>query len=417
RSVRVEYLFRCDTLVTSLQEQQNSKDGLDRDGNGTISAQEFADRKSEYLSEFARVSNLRVDGKAIELHGSLAASSIFDIRGEGDITGARAVGNWLVGYLFVLSSDVPIEEFNPGKHVVSFSAEDARLTAMATRIDYEVKTLLPNGQLRPRMDWQMRPQRFAGGMVQALFVEVDIPEAKEDPANEGKSAPDIDTAEAISQRKEAIIEREQERFASGDVSEDARQESELRRLLDEIAGGGLAMWLAFLAIFGLGAWHALQPGHGKTLVASYLISTHGRPRDALTLGVTVTMAHVSGVFLMLGIWLGIEAAFPDWRGERQVMASGIIALGVGVTIFAMGVGLLFKRLGRDPGHHHDIFGRHVGGHDHDHGHHHHHDHDHGHDHHHDHDHDHHHHHDHDHGHHHHHDHDHGHDHHHDHDHG
>ncbi|MCA9183172.1 MAG: hypothetical protein KDA51_17035, partial [Planctomycetales bacterium] len=92
RSVRVEYLFRCDTLVTSLQEQQNSKDGLDRDGNGTISAQEFADRKSEYLSEFARVSNLRVDGKAIELHGSLAASSIFDIRGEGDITGARAVG-------------------------------------------------------------------------------------------------------------------------------------------------------------------------------------------------------------------------------------------------------------------------------------------------------------------------------------
>jgi ABC-type nickel/cobalt efflux system permease component RcnA len=46
---------------------------------------------------------------------------------------------------------------------------------------------------------------------------------------------------------------------------------------------------------GLGALHALEPGHGKTLVAAYLVGSRGTARHAMVLGLTVTLAHTAGV--------------------------------------------------------------------------------------------------------------------------
>ena len=39
-----------------------------------------------------------------------------------------------------------------------------------------------------------------------------------------------------------------------------------------------------------------RPGHGKALVAGYLVGTKGKPRDAVLLGATVTVTHTIGVF-------------------------------------------------------------------------------------------------------------------------
>lgn len=58
-----------------------------------------------------------------------------------------------------------------------------------------------------------------------------------------------------------------------------------------------------LAVAGLvGVGHALAPGHGKTVMAAYLIGTRGRPLDAVLLGVIVSAMHTSSV-LLLGIAL------------------------------------------------------------------------------------------------------------------
>lgn len=46
--------------------------------------------------------------------------------------------------------------------------------------------------------------------------------------------------------------------------------------------------------------HALSPGHGKAMVAAYLIGRSGRIRDAFTLGTIVTITHVASV-IVLGI--------------------------------------------------------------------------------------------------------------------
>lgn len=47
--------------------------------------------------------------------------------------------------------------------------------------------------------------------------------------------------------------------------------------------GAGAFWLALVVALGVGALHAVAPGHGKSVTAAYLIGTHGRYRDALRL--------------------------------------------------------------------------------------------------------------------------------------
>ena len=63
----------------------------------------------------------------------------------------------------------------------------------------------------------------------------------------------------------------------------------------------MGFWFLFTAAFlaaGLGAAHALEPGHGKTIVAAYLVGSRGRTRHAVGLGLLVTAAHTAGVYAL-----------------------------------------------------------------------------------------------------------------------
>lgn len=134
--------------------------------------------------------------------------------------------------------------------------------------------------------------------------------------------------------------------------------------------------------FVLGGTHALSPGHGKTMVAAYLVGAKGTFRHALILGGTVTFTHTISVFalgfvtLFLSRYILPQTLYPILGGIS------------GVTIVWLGATLLYKRVHRLMHHHHEHAHTHshahaaVAGHSHDHGHDHHHHHDHGHDHHH-----------------------------------
>ena len=141
--------------------------------------------------------------------------------------------------------------------------------------------------------------------------------------------------------------------------------------------------LVFAALLAaaLGAFHALEPGHGKTVVAAYLVGSRGTARHALILGLIVTASHTAGVYVLGGVTLYAsryivpERLYP-WLGA----VSGLIIAALGFALF------LRRYAGRDEHHGHDHHGHDHHGHDH-HGHDHAHDHAHGH-HHHDHGHDH-----------------------------
>jgi ABC-type nickel/cobalt efflux system permease component RcnA len=114
----------------------------------------------------------------------------------------------------------------------------------------------------------------------------------------------------------------------------------------------------------LGAAHALTPGHGKTLVAAYLVGERGTVWHAILLGVATTLTH-TGVVLVLAA--ALRFAPPAALDPIQ----GGLGLVGGLAIVAVGFWLLLRRLSGRADH------VHLGGHGHHHGGHHHH-HDHGH---------------------------------------
>ncbi len=76
---------------------------------------------------------------------------------------------------------------------------------------------------------------------------------------------------------------------------------------------------------GLGALHALEPGHGKTIVAAYLVGSRGTARHAVFLGGIVTAAHTAGVYLLGAITLyASKYIVPDQLYPWLGMISGII---------------------------------------------------------------------------------------------
>jgi ABC-type nickel/cobalt efflux system permease component RcnA len=101
--------------------------------------------------------------------------------------------------------------------------------------------------------------------------------------------------------------------------------------------GKLSFWVllsAALIAAGLGALHALEPGHGKTLVAAYLVGSRGTARHAVLLGIVVTAAHTAGVYLLgaatlyASRYIVPEQLYP-WLGA----ISGLSVAGLGIFIF------------------------------------------------------------------------------------
>lgn len=121
----------------------------------------------------------------------------------------------------------------------------------------------------------------------------------------------------------------------------------------------LGMVLSGLAIaFGFGAMHALSPGHGKTIVAAYLVGSRGTIRHAMLLGGMVTLTHTASVFLLgLGTLFLSRYVVPDKIIPVLSVVSGLMIVLVGASMF-------YRRLQQA------VAGDHQHEHDHAHGHHH-----------------------------------------------
>ena len=136
-----------------------------------------------------------------------------------------------------------------------------------------------------------------------------------------------------------------------------------------------AVLLALAAALGWGALHAMSPGHGKTLVAAYLVGAHGTARHALFLGLTTTITHTAGVFAFGFVTLALSRyVLPEQLYPWLSAVSGILVVVIGLS-------LARRRLFGGVNHHtHDRHHDHLHDHNHDHGHDHDHEHTHGHDH-------------------------------------
>ena len=116
-----------------------------------------------------------------------------------------------------------------------------------------------------------------------------------------------------------------------------RQATPRSAFTELITAKNISFWFLFTAAFiamGLGALHAIEPGHGKTIVAAYLVGSRGTARHAFLLGVIVTASHTAGVFALGAVTLYAsryivpEQLYP-WLG----VFSGLTIAGLGGYMF------------------------------------------------------------------------------------
>jgi ABC-type nickel/cobalt efflux system permease component RcnA len=118
-------------------------------------------------------------------------------------------------------------------------------------------------------------------------------------------------------------------------------------------GEGIFLVL-LLSAFAWGALHALSPGHGKAMVAAYLVGTRGTPRHAVALGATVTVTHTIGVFALGAVTLALsQYILPEQLYPWLNLVSGALVVVVGAAV------LRSRLRTRRHHHHHDHHHHHA----------------------------------------------------------
>src|SRR5512141_603373 len=121
-------------------------------------------------------------------------------------------------------------------------------------------------------------------------------------------------------------------------------DTSLTDILTWLQGSGLAGF--YIAAFVLGAFHALEPGHGKTVVAAYLVGSKGRSYEAVLLGAVVTITHTFSIIVIAVIAKYAAAGYTDQQLHTYLgFVAAILILGVGLS-------MLVARLRAIHGHHH-----------------------------------------------------------------
>jgi nickel/cobalt exporter len=125
--------------------------------------------------------------------------------------------------------------------------------------------------------------------------------------------------------------------------------------------------VSILTAAALGAGHALTPGHGKTLMAAYLVGTRGTPLHAAGLGLSVTLSHTLGILVLAALVVGAGGILPPdvvVKSAPVIAAVSIVAIGGWMLIGEARRRWRIRVAAQAHQHAHD----HGDAHDHDHGH-------------------------------------------------
>jgi ABC-type nickel/cobalt efflux system permease component RcnA len=309
---------------------------LDTNGDGEVDERENRGYRERTVEELKKGLAVVVDGRSVELN---AVSSTLGLpEGEAGLQTLR-----LETYL---QADVP-----PGQHTVEFADEN-----FAGRVGWQevvvraARSAELSTSTAPSEDQSQRLRAYEDSLLSS-------PLAVSEASFAYRSLPG---------GAEASLKLEASARPATEVIEHDPGLGSFSALVGEpnLSPGFIA--LAVLIAAGWGAFHALGPGHGKTIVAAYLVGSRSTPRHAAFLGLTVTVTHTSVVFalglvtLYLSNFILPETLFL-WLG----VASGL-------TVVLLGGALVAGRLRRfvaSRGHGHDHGHSHAdGSHDHSHGH-------------------------------------------------
>ena len=290
---RVEVLYVLDMAeIPTFQEQQ----GIDLDGDG-IGAAELRTWAVRTAATIVRGAVLEIDGRRIPLR--VEASTATALPGQGGLSTLRLEAAFRAptpGDSGVLRFEDQNDPDSLGWREIS-----ARVTAGIELAGSTVPAASVSDRLRTYPD-DLLSSPLAVTAMEARFRPGDARVVPEElgSAGGGSGRPLVEGG----------------RFAA------------------MIGGEGLVlMLLGMMAAVAFGAWHALLPGHGKTLMAAAMVGSGAPARQAIVAGVSVASMHTVSVIALGLTVIGLEHAFrPEAVYPWLRLTSGVVALGLGLVL-------------------------------------------------------------------------------------
>lgn len=338
---------------------------FDLDGDGELSPSESAAGRLGACTELSGSLDLRVADTPLAL--ALTHAGLSFPPGAGGLSTMRSVCGFEAALAGPLDAGIAVsfadrsfderlgwrEIVVEGSGVMLSGVDDLRTASVSDRLTNYPEDLLTVALTDTEVEVIVRP----GGPMLPAF---DIPDAEPVgvPAETGPTPAAVGGAPAAVQGASAAV--------PGGV--DAADLPSIFRTADLTP---LVLLVSVLTAAALGAGHALTPGHGKTLMAAYLVGTRGTPVHAAGLGLSVALSHTLGILALAGLVVGAQGLLPPEvvvRTAPLVAAVSIVAIGGWMLLVEARRRWADRVLTEHAGHHaaHDREHRHAHDHDHDH---------------------------------------------------
>jgi nickel/cobalt exporter len=322
-SVTIHYVVDMAEIPT-LQTAQ----GIDMNADRALSAEELDTFASRFADEIRGNMDLTADGEAVPLTVNEAGARLTGGQGGLDVLRVElSFGGWLNEAQTTLQfNDANYTDRIGWKEVVAFTRDGQGIES----------STVPAASSSDSLRHYPRDLLASPPEVTAATIRVD-------PSANGVTSSSASTTAAG--RETGLLGGAFVRLVGG-----------------ELSAGFLVV--ALLTAAGIGALHALGPGHGKSVMAAYLIAANGRVRHAIMVGTAISIMHTISVLALGMATLWAARAFPPERVYPWLsFASGIVVLGLGTYLLSTRIRARRRRASHDHAHVHGP----DHAHDHDHG--------------------------------------------------
>ena len=302
----------------------------DTDGDGELSEEEVAAGRIAGCDSLRPALHLDVAGKAAPL--TLASAGLSFPPGAGGLSTLRLVCEFEAPLAAPIAASTPIE-FRDTSFPERIGWREIVTTGSATTVavtEGVERSTSPSARLTaypkdlitaPLDDRSIALSASPGGAELASVVFADAtPVAAQDEAPGVPVASAAAPAAPVATAAPAALSS-----VPGGVTG-----AELPSIFGSADLTPIVLLVSLLTAIGLGAAHALTPGHGKTLMAAYLVGSRGTSLHAVGLGLSVTLSHTIGILALAAVVIGAQGLLaPDVvvRTAPIVAAISIVVIG------------------------------------------------------------------------------------------